>query len=180
MLSVRFCNAKINIKMIRKAELKDIEKIVEITGLCASKMIDNGIFQWNDIYPSRDVLEEDIALNQLFVFEQKEKILGCIVISEMKDDVYKKVKWLSDDKKHYYIHRLAVHPKYQGKGYAQKLMDFAESKAKDKGIYSIRLDTFSQNPRNQKFYEQRGYHRLDEIYFPRQSKFPFYCYELVI
>ena len=59
-------------------------------------------------------------------------------------------------------------------------MDFAEDYAIRKGYDSIRLDTFSKNPRNQKFYEIRGYHRLGNVYFSDQSADPFYCYELVL
>ena len=51
---------------------------------------------------------------------------------------------------------------------------------RNKSYVSVRLDTFSKNKRNLKFYESRGYHRLDEIYFPKQSKFPFYSYELIL
>ncbi len=59
-------------------------------------------------------------------------------------------------------------------------MDFAEQFAIEHNYSSIRLDTFSQNKRNQKFYELRNYKRLDDIYFPKQSEFPFHCYELVL
>ncbi len=45
---------------------------------------------------------------------------------------------------------------------------------------SIRLDTFSKNIRNQKFYELHGYNKLGDIYFPDQSENPFYSYELVL
>ena len=68
----------------------------------------------------------------------------------------------------------------QGQGYAQQLMSLAEEQARQQGFESIRLDTFSQNPRNQQFYEQRGYQRLGNIYFPKQSEHPFYCYELLL
>ena len=52
--------------------------------------------------------------------------------------------------------------------------------AKEKKFASVRLDTFSVNKRNLKFYESRGYQRLEGIYFPKQSEFPFYCYELIL
>jgi len=45
---------------------------------------------------------------------------------------------------------------------------------------SIRLDTFSKNPRNIKFYEIRGYIKLGNIFLPDQSEDPFYCYEKII
>ena len=75
---------------------------------------------------------------------------------------------------------MAVHPDFQKKGVGKILMDFAEKYAEEKKFASIRLDTFSVNKRNLKFYESRGYQRLEGIYFPKQSEFPFYCYELIL
>lgn len=60
------------------------------------------------------------------------------------------------------------------------MMTFAESFAQKNNFESIRLDTFSQNTRNMKFYESRGYKKLDSIYFPKQSEHPFFCYELLL
>ncbi|MEL6304888.1 MAG: GNAT family N-acetyltransferase, partial [Bacteroidota bacterium] len=77
-------------------------------------------------------------------------------------------------------HRVCVHPDFQGKGLAQEMMGFAETQSKTLGFVSVRLDTFSQNKRNQRFYEQRGYQKLGDIFFPKQSEHPFHCYELVI
>ena len=59
-------------------------------------------------------------------------------------------------------------------------MTFAENYARANQYSSVRLDTFSQNKRNQLFYETRGYHKLGDIYFPEQSDDHFHCYELVL
>ena len=69
---------------------------------------------------------------------------------------------------------------FKKKGIGKILMDFAEKYAREKKFTSVRLDTFSVNKRNLKFYESRGYQRLEGIYFPKQSEFPFYCYELIL
>lgn len=166
--------------MIRKAKISEITEIIELTKACKEDMIANGIFQWNEYYPSKQIFENDIQQNELFVLEDNEVILGTIVISSRMDEVYAPVKWLVSNTKSIYIHRLAVHPSQQGKGYARQLMAFAENFAQANSITSIRLDTFSKNLRNQKFYEARGYQKLESIYFPKQSEHPFYCYELVL
>ena len=62
----------------------------------------------------------------------------------------------------------------------RKMMDYAEAYAKSKNHKSIRLDTFSKNHRNNKFYKLRGYIKLDDVFFPNQSEFPFHCYEKLI
>jgi ribosomal protein S18 acetylase RimI-like enzyme len=166
--------------MIRLAKIKEIDQILSITSACASQLISKSIFQWSKIYPSEQVFRNDIENKELYVLIESFTIIGTIVLTPSIDPEYKSVKWLTQDQDNLYVHRLAIHPSKQGKGYARKLMDFAEGLAISNGYASIRLDTFSKNLRNQKFYELRGYQRLGNVYFLNQSKDPFYCYELVL
>ena len=166
--------------MIRHAKISEIPDIFAITGRCAALMIENGIYQWNAIYPSKAAFEKDVERNELYVLEHSKKVIGTVVISSFMDEEYEPVKWLTPNAKNMYIHRLAIDPDFQGNGFAQQLMDFAEDFAIENGFTSVRLDTFSQNKRNQKFYETRGYKRLGDIHFPNQSEHPFHCYELVL
>ncbi|WP_047548890.1 GNAT family N-acetyltransferase [Psychroserpens sp. Hel_I_66] len=166
--------------MICKATSKDLEAILKITRACAKHMVSKGIFQWNEHYPSKEAFENDLERDELYVLQNNDTVIGCIVISTHMDDEYIPIQWLTPNEHNMYIHRLAVHPQYQGKGYAQDLMAYAEIHARKNHKNSIRLDTFSQNQRNQKFYEQRGYKKLGDIFFPKQSKYPFHCYELVL
>ena len=166
--------------MIRKAKLSEIEEIITITKACCKKMDSEGIFQWNEHYPNSEAFQKDVKRGELYAMLSKDKLIGCIAISTLKDPEYNPIDWLTQNGHHYYIHRLAIHPNFQKKGYAKQLMDFAEEMALKNEIDSIRLDTFSKNYRNQKFYEIRGYSRLGNIFFPDQSEDPFYCYELLV
>jgi len=165
---------------IRLATAQDLDTLLIITKACAKYMIQNKIFQWNENYPNRAAFEQDVARGELYVLLEADEIMGCVVISTLMDEEYKSVKWGTPDGNNIYIHRLAVHPKAQGKGYAQFLMQFAENHAIENNYRSIRLDTFSKNLRNQKFYELRGYKKLEDIYFPKQSVYPFHCYERIL
>lgn len=166
--------------MIRKGKIEDIKSIMNLTKACAKAMIAKGIYQWNAHYPNSSAFKKDVERNELYVLETDSDISGTIVISTVMDEEYRPIEWLTKNDNNLYIHRLAIHPNLQGKGYAQQLMDFAENYAIENNYTSIRLDTFSQNKRNQKFYELRGYKRLGDIYFPKQSEFPFHCYELML
>lgn len=166
--------------MIRCAKVQEIPDILRITRACATHMADRGIFQWNEYYPRLEIIEKDLARQELYVLIEHAAIIGLVVITTLMDEEYKAINWLTANRNNLYIHRLAVDPEYQGKGYARQLMDFAEDLANKAGAVSIRLDTFSQNERNQQFYAQRGYKQLGDIYFPNQSAHPFYCYELVL
>lgn len=166
--------------MIRHAKISEIKDILNITKACAIKMSANGIFQWNDNYPSESAFLNDLERNELYVKENNGRVIGIIVISTIMDEEYAPIQWLTPNGNSTYIHRLGVDPVYQGKGFAQELMDYAEAYSKSNGFTSVRLDTFSQNKRNQRFYEQRGYQKLGDIFFPKQSTHPFHCYELVL
>ena len=166
--------------MIRIGKISDIDQILKITKACAKSMIDAGIYQWNDHYPNKSAFENDVKRNELYVLELDKQVIGCVVITTIMDKEYIPVKWLTPNGNNIYIHRLAIYPELQGKGYAQQLMDFAEQYAIENNYTSIRLDTFSQNKRNQLFYELRGYRKLEDIYFPKQSTHPFHCYELIL
>ena len=54
-------------------------------------------------------------------------------------------------------------------------IDFGENK-----YDAIRLDTYSQNPRNQRFYTKRGYADLGPVYLKYKKDHPYYCYELLL
>jgi len=165
---------------IRQAIITDLDIVKKIAEACAIDMANYSIFQWNEKYPSRDVFKNDIEAGALYVIEINKTIVGCIMLSDVKDDSYKDVKWLTKDFKNLYVHRLAVNPDYQKKGHGRRLMDFAESFAVENNFTSIRLDTFSLNHRNNKFYKSRGYTQLGDVFFPIQSDLPFHCYEKVL
>jgi len=165
--------------MIRLAQKSDLDRVLQITRLCAREMESRKVFQWNEHYPDRQSFVNDINNNELYVYCIQDMVIGCVSICAFMDEVYSKVSWKTDGKNSVYIHRLAVDPKHQKQGIGSKLMDFAENESKLSGVESIRLDTFSQNIVNQNFYEKRGYVKLEDIYFPLQSEHPFHCYELL-
>ena len=166
--------------MIRKAIKDDLHRIIEITKACAVFMISNNIFQWNEHYPNIETFENDALNENLYVLEINKKLIGCLVISHEMDEFYMKVKWQTPNHNNIYLHRLAVDPSYQKKGYAKELMNFSFEYAKVNNIKSIRLDTFSGNPFNNIFYSNLGFKKLGKIYFRKQSDKPFYCFEKVM
>ena len=87
---------------------------------------ENNIFQWNDKYPSREVFKEDIKNKSLYVSKINQEVVGCIMFSSRKDDVYKTVNWITKDEYNLYNHRIEVHTIFQKRGIARKMMDFAE------------------------------------------------------
>lgn len=167
--------------MISLGELHEIDEIIALTKACGLHMRENGIDQWDENYPDRASIQKDLDTKTLFAFREDDTILGIVVLNENQDEEYSEIKWsTSEDDRNIVVHRLAVHPSHQGKGIARKIMDFAEDFAKEKEYDAIRLDTFSQNSRNQRFYTNRGYTDLGPVYLKYKKEHPYYCYELLI
>lgn len=165
--------------MIRPAVEADIAILLELTRACARHMIGQGIYQWNEVYPNEAAFFSDLHQKSLWVYAPENHPIGCVSFYTEMDPEYKTMDWLVPESKHLYVHRLAVHPEHQGQNIARTLMDFAEENARSLGCASVRLDTFSQNPRNLKFYDNRGYKKTGGmLYFPKQSEYPFVALEL--
>jgi len=61
--------------MIRLAKILEIPDILNITQACGKSMIDQGIYQWNEYYPSKEAFEKDVARKELYVLEENHLLL---------------------------------------------------------------------------------------------------------
>ena len=120
-------------------------------------MENNDIHQWDEIYPDKAILAEDIRQNLMYIGEIDNKIAVCFVLSEECDEEYKNGKWQWPDSKFCVIHRLCVNPDFQNQGIAGKTLEYIESLCKSQGYDSIRLDCFTENPYSRKLYDKAGY-----------------------
>lgn len=159
---------------IRLARISELDQLQSLFQRCAVHMIDNGIHQWDENYPVISNIENDILNRHVFNFYLDDLIAGTITINNQESPEYSSINWNYES--YQVVHRLAVAPEFQGQGIARKLMDFAESRCRDQGYQSIRLDTFTANPRNMKFYQNRNYSLVGHVYFRSLTK-PFACFE---
>ena len=164
---------------IEKGILDDLSSIMGLIKSVIQDMERKNIFQWNENYPTTEVFENDILNNSLYLIRHEDGILGIIVFDENQSPEYSQIDWASKDERVLVIHRLAINPKFQGHGYARKLMDYAEEYARNKGYTAIRLDAYTGNPRTLSFYEKRDYKKTGVFYFP-WMELPLNCYEKVL
>ena len=167
--------------MISAGQTFEIEEILALTRACGQHMRDNGIDQWDEDYPNREVIMQDLQTQTLFAYRENDEIIGIVVLNETQDEEYAQVSWSTNETaRNIVVHRLAVKPNMQRRGIARQLMDYAEAWARDHLYDAIRLDTFSQNTRNQRFYLNRGYRDLGPVYLKYKKDYPYYCYELLL
>lgn len=164
---------------ITLATVNEIDRIMELIKSCIEDMKSQGIFQWDEHYPTAEIFEDDIRNGSLYLLKDQADCLGIISLNEDQSSEYSELEWLITKGKILVIHRLAVNPRWQRQGVARRLMDFAENYAADKGYSGIRLDAYSGNPRALNLYERRGYQKIGQVFFPRRE-LSFYGYEKVI
>ncbi len=116
-----------------------------------------GIHQWDEIYPDKAILSEDISQNFMYTGQIDGKIAVCFALSEEYDEEYKNGKWQWPNARFCVIHRLCVSPDFQNRGIAAETLKYIEKLCKSQGYDSIRLDCFTENPYSRKLYDKAGY-----------------------
>jgi Acetyltransferases len=166
-------------KIIKAAE-SHLDEIVSLCKECSQNMVNNLIDQWDEVYPNKEIFLDDIRNDSLYIAfsDNPEELVACIVLNEYQDPEYKEIKWnYYDSEKIAVIHRLMVHPKYEGKGISQSLVCYIEMLAKESQYDSIRLDVFADNLRAVSFYKKLGYVVAGKVIF---RKGEFFCCEKLI
>ena len=158
---------------IRLARIEELDFVHGLVQEATRHMDNQGIPQWDDIYPSKAILNADIENQQMHVIEVEGRVAGLIVINEVQSPEYASIAWKHSGRA-LVVHRLTIHPGYQRHKLASNLMDFAEEMAATENYDCIRLDAFTRNPAAFALYENRGYRRAGIVRF---RKGEFFCYE---
>lgn len=143
--------------MIRLAKIEDLSEILEVFKIAREFMKATGNpHQWGVNYPSKEILKEDISLNRLFVFEEKNEILGAFVYFNGIEPTYNKIdgSW-RDNSPYGVIHRVANSGKI--KGMVQKIVEFTKNT-------HLRIDTHKDNLVMQHVLEKNGFYPCGIIY----------------
>jgi ribosomal protein S18 acetylase RimI-like enzyme len=158
---------------IRSATLEDLDAVMELVRSCTRHMDEQGIHQWDEIYPDEGTIQEDILEQHLRLVERNGDILGIIALNDEQPPQYQGVNWQFSGKA-LVVHRLAVAPTHQRHGLARKLMEYARCYAEARDYNTMRLDAFVHNPSAVKLYEDLGYRQAGTVSF---RKGPFFCFE---
>ena len=165
--------------IIRKAEISDLENIMLMYTSCVAGMIENGIDQWDESYPNTEVIMQDLIAQTYFVVTKNELIIAGINIDQNQDDTYLVLDWKDKENQFLVVHRLAVKEEYWNKKIGKDLMLFTEKLVVERDLKSIRLDTYSGNPKAMEFYRRLGYTELGTIDL-KPDKEKYHCFEKII
>lgn len=145
---------------IKKARIDDLRDIMKIYHFAQEFMIESGNpNQWGHIYPSEDLVRDDISKEVCHLICDDDGIHGVFVLFSGDEPTYQYIesgKWLNDDG-YITIHRIASDGKLHGLfncaiNYCKSLSD------------NIRIDTHESNLVMRKLIERNGFQKCGRIY----------------
>ena len=149
----------------RRAGTDDLDELVALYGAAAQDMREKGIDQWDEYYPDREILAEDVESGDMTLGLLDGRLACAWVVNREYEPEYELGAWEHTEGDFCVLHRLCVNPEMQGRGLARQAMARMEKNARDQGFDSVRLDVFSQNLHAQRLYERLGYRRTGEVRF---------------
>ena len=154
--------------LIRKSDKSDIKFLMPIFEEARGTIAALGIDQWQNGYPSEDVILADIAKDQSYLCELDGKVCGTFAMLENGEPTYDKIfdgNWLTGDGGEYIaIHRVAISVSTRGSGLSGKIIGYATDFAVEKGRKSLRIDTHRGNVVMRRMLEKNGFLHCGTIY----------------
>ena len=154
---------------IRRTKKEDIDAIMPIFDEARATIAALGIDQWQNGYPSREVIEKDFSKAQSYCGIKEGEIVGTFALIDDGEPTYDKIfdgSWLTgDEKDHYFaIHRVAISVKSRGSGISSQIIEFCAEKARENGKKSLRIDTHRGNIVMRRMLEKNGFAYCGVIY----------------
>lgn len=151
---------------VRNTEVSDLEVIFELFEQSINYQEKKGFPVWRNY--DRNAIIQDIENEN-----QYKVVIGsktAIVFSVCYAD---KIIWRDFDKgDSIYLHRIVVNPELKGQKLFGKILDWAIGHCKQKGLNSIRMDTWAANPTIIEYYKTFGFNLVENYTTPDSTELP--------
>lgn len=162
-------------KIIR-AKDNDLIEILYLLKVCILDMNKKGLKHWNSAYPDVESIQKDLLRGSIFLLKDRGVCKGMLTLNDSEPDEYRDISWPDKSSRPLYLHRMAIHPEWQGLGLAKRLINFADDYARKNDYQCIRLDVFSPSDHARQLYENQDFHEIG-IFHAHYQKVPYVCYE---
>ena len=157
---------------LRLSNEKDLNEIMNIINEAKKFLENNKVDQWQNGYPNKEVILNDINKNESYVIENNGEVVGTTALSFAGEKNYDKIyegKWISNGP-YAVIHRIAV-SKIKGlKNIGTEILKKSEELCIANGINNIKIDTHEDNIPMQKLLLKNNYKYCGVIYLEDGSK----------
>lgn len=135
----------------------------------------NGSTDWDDDYPNRAIIDEDIENRAAFVLRLDGEILAAVSMLPEDDLDDCGIPWTP--KRACVLARLCVKPNLQGRHVGEHVMRLVSEQAKREGYEATRHLASVTNPASLRLYERMGYAKLGQVHMYDTD---FFAYERVL
>ncbi|MCR4851575.1 MAG: GNAT family N-acetyltransferase [Lachnospiraceae bacterium] len=129
---------------------------------------------WEDEYPSLETIEFDLKNEGLFVMKNDEGMIIAAISIDKDERVEALEFWTDSLRPGGELSRLAVHPDYQNRGIAPKMIRHCMSVLKERGYKSVHYMVNKLNVKAMRSYAKLDMRKAGEVFMYQQ---PFICYE---
>lgn len=147
---------------LRLATMSDLPQIIKMYKKIITKMYDNNIYIWDEIYPCK-YFENDIKNNQLYLLINNNEIISAFALCCLNDTA-KSVNWTDKNAKALYIERLGVNIDYLRNGIGCVAVNKAIVLARQMNAGYLRLFVVDNNYAAINLYQKVGFKKVDGIY----------------
>ena len=153
---------------VRRTQNTDVEVLMALFDEARGTIAALGIDQWQNGYPSREVIEADITREQSFCVTDGERVVATFAVLLDGEPTYDRIfegAWLTDDSRDYLaVHRVAIAVAMRGRGLAPMILEHVADRARAMGRRSLRIDTHRGNVVMRRMLEKNGFVYCGIIY----------------
>ena len=149
----------------RKGTAEDLGRIMELVADAQSWFRNQNIDQWQDGYPTQELISSDITYDRNYVVEYNGVVVATFVVSFDGEPTYDVVyggEWFNENE-YAVVHRIMVADECRRKGIAREILTFVEGLSTEQGVTDIRIDTHRDNRAMLSLLKKLGYRRCGRI-----------------
>jgi len=132
--------------IFRHSNISDFQSISQIIADAQQSLAALGIDQWQDGYPEKEILLNDITAKNGYILENEGNIAAIATVVFNYEPTYDYIDGAWQTNSDFaVVHRLAVAKNIRRSGAAKLIMKNIENLCRKKNIHSIKIDTHKGN-----------------------------------
>jgi ribosomal protein S18 acetylase RimI-like enzyme len=151
---------------VRNTEMAELGQIFDLFGQSIVYQEEKGFPVWRN-YDRSSIVNDIENRNQYAV------VLGSTLAIVFSVGLADRVIWRELDKgDSLYLHRIVVNPKFKGQRLFGKILGWAKIHCQQKGLHTIRMDTWADNPTILSYYKAFGFIVIENYTTPDSIDLP--------
>lgn len=159
---------------VTNTELSDQEQIFDLFDLSITYQEKNGFPAWKN-YDKNAIIRDIENGNQYKIIVDSQ--IGIVFSVCYSDKVIWREMDIGDS---IYLHRIVVNPEWKGRKLFGLILDWTIKHAAQKGLTSIRIDTWAANPTIISYYKNFGFAFIENYTTPDSKELPLHNRNLAL